>query len=786
MAALVDIILNVTTKKFRTPFTYRLPDALGHIGPGWRVLVPFGTRLEEGIIVGYPSETDSSIGLKDVVRALDDYPMFTQEMLHTAAWIADYYCCSMADALRFFMIHKKGIEIREWVHIRCWEEAKEICPALIQLADVRDTGILKTKFITYCTPEEWHRLLKRDVITIEKEGVRRSQGRMEFWVQLTGKELPEGFEKKRRQYALYQYLKQRGEMSVSALKTDGYSAELIRELCKSGLAQKIEKTVSFFEAKEYMPKWDLTAEQNAAVQEVCSRIQSKTYYPALLWGVTGSGKTEVYLRCTKHALAMKRQVLILVPEIALTGQIVRSFAAHFGDEVVIMHSKLSKGERYMAQLRFRNRESHICIGTRSAVFMPAIDLGLIIIDEEHDPSYRQEESPFYHARNVALKRAQEFSCPVLMGTATPTVESYYKASQGEYALLAMPYRIAKRPLPHVHIADMREELARGNRSVLSDLLYEKIEEALKNRHQIIILLNRRGFSTFVMCRKCGYTVKCDQCEVPMVYHRKAERLKCHYCEAEKAIPTVCPACGSFYIKYFGSGTEKAEEMIRKLFPAARVVRLDQDTASKKYEGERIMAAFAAHQYDILLGTQMVAKGHDIPNVTVVGILSADSSLNLPMYTASERTFGLLTQAAGRAGRGKYPGEVIIQTYVPEHETILASQKQDFLAFYTSEIAYRKGLGYPPFTSLLRIRGISPEESEVIHSLTQIYNLLKPVCEICHAEITPPFPEAISRIRGQYRYSLVIKGTALDSVKNIIKKEPSFYKTGIIVEIDSIV
>lgn len=781
---LVQVVLNVKTKKFRTPFTYELPSAFSYAGPGWRVLVPFGNRLEEGIILDYSTEENLEVEIKPIVNVLDTYPMFTKEMLQTAQWISSYYCCSLADSLRFFMIDKKGISVKEWVHILDWDKACTVCPNLEPWKEEGETKMDKLAFIAYCPPQQWHDLLEIEAIAVEKEGVKKGQGRLDSWLVIKEESLPEGFSRKRQQVKLYTYLKEHGSRSVKELKSLGFSQDVIRSLIQSGIVEKIEKTVPFFAATSYVEEVTLTKEQAEVVAKMNEKIEQRAYYPALLWGVTGSGKTQVYVECAKKAVAQGRQVLVLVPEIALTGQLVRTFAAYFGEEVVIMHSKLAKGERYMAQLRFRNKESHICIGTRSAVFLPLCDLGLIIMDEEHDPSYRQEETPFYHARKVALERARYFSCPLLLGTATPTVEIYYKALQGEYALFTMPYRIAKRPLPTVEVVDMREELDRGNRSVLSRSLQKAMDEALHKGQQGIILLNRRGFSTFVMCRKCGYTVMCDHCEVPMVYHKSAGRLKCHYCEAEKPIPTTCPSCGSRYIKYFGSGTEKAEAMIQDLFPNARVVRLDQDTTRKKEEGERILQAFKRGEYDILLGTQMVAKGHDIPNVTVVGILSADSSLNLPTYTASERTFALLTQAAGRAGRGDALGRVIIQTYVPDHETIVASQHQDFLSFYKREIEYRKLLGYPPFSQLIRIRALGVDQKEVEEELFHIYERLLPTCKEKNVELTPPFPDAIPRLRGTYRYSLIIKGTAMEKVKNIIKTEPIFYKSGIIVEIDS--
>ena len=492
------------------------------------------------------------------------------------------------------------------------------------------------------------------------------------------------------------------------------------------------------------------------------------------------------MQLTEDVLQKGEQVLVLVPEIALTGQIVRRFIRRFGNDVVVMHSQLSKGERRNNWLRMANGESHICIGARSAVFTAVRSLGLVIVDEEHDSSYKQEESPRYHAVEVARRRAAYYGCPVLLGSATPSIADYYRTQTGQYVLLELTQRVLNRPLPSVQVVDMREELARGNRRVISDAMTDLLQETLQQKQQAIILLNRRGFSTFVMCRKCGYVVKCDTCDVAMVYHKQQDRLRCHYCDAEKPVPLRCPACGSKYIKFFGTGTEKVEEQLREQFPRARIVRLDQDTTARKNSGDHIIEAFRRHEYDILLGTQMVAKGHDFADVSAVGILAADSLLNLPAYWAGERTFQLLTQAAGRAGRGTIPGRVVMQTYAPEHYVIQCAQRQDYAAFYAQEIQYRKELLYPPFHQILKI--VITDENE--KALWDTGNTLSLLLQNWHSEsgsdtaVIGPFVDIIKKVRNKYRIVILLKGPDLASVKEFIRTKREFWRPGVILDVDS--
>lgn len=780
-----DIIINTTAKRLQQTFSYIVPDGMA-VRVGSRVRVPFGRRQEEGIVVAV-SERDAkeyAYELKPISAVLSVQAGFQEEMIETASWISRYYLCSLADALRLFMIEKKGLEVRLYITVGTKAPASAEDAAVAAYVQTKGQ-VEKTALARKFGSGNVDALLAAGVLQVEKGWKNRIFDKTEKWLSFVQDDADGLLANRRRQAALLAELKQAGSAPVSSFIGKGYSADVIRRLCGTGLAAISERDVR---TRQLLPTLGqsrpltLTSEQAQAVQAVRGDTTGRTY---VLHGVTGSGKTEVYMQLAEDVLRQGKQVIVLVPEIALTGQIVRLFVRRFGNDVVVMHSQLSKGERKNNWLRMLRGESHICIGARSAVFTAAQRLGLVIVDEAHDSSYKQEESPRYHAVAVAQKRAAYYRCPVILGSATPSVSDYYAALQGEYTLLELKERIHGRPLPTVTIADMRDELARGNYRVVSDAMISLLEETLAAGQQAIILLNRRGFATFVMCRKCGYVVKCDTCDVPMVYHKQSDHLQCHYCEASKPIPTVCPACGSKYIKFFGTGTEKVEEQLGELFPSSRVVRLDQDTASRKHSGEQILERFRRHEYDILLGTQMVAKGHDFANVSAVGILSADSLLNLPAYWAGERTFQLLTQAAGRAGRGDAPGRVVMQTYAPEHYVIQCAQKQDYHAFYEQEIEFRRALQYPPFHRIIKIILTDEEEQPLWRRGNDLAAALQSWTrrENSPIEVIGPFADIIKRIRGKYRLVILIKGESLDDIKDYMRREPQCWDSGVVIDVD---
>lgn len=730
---IADIIINTTAKRVQTTFSYSVPGGMD-VRVGSRVSVPFGHQRLDGIVVALRPDVEAEkldYTLKPIDSVLSSRAGFQEEMIETALWLSRYYLCNLADALRLFMIEKKGV--------------------------VRKDGVIKNNIADKREP--WLSFVRDDA-----DGI---------------------LARRQRQQELLAFVKEKGSTSFKDLVEAGFSRDLCRRLAATGLAaieEKIAATKNLSQRLSGDEQWQLTDEQARAVAAIGADKDGKTY---VLHGVTGSGKTEVYMRLAAQVLAKGKQVFVLVPEIALTGQIVRRFLRRFGADVVVMHSQLSKGERQNNWIRMATGESHICIGARSAIFTAAQDIGLVIVDEAHDSSYKQDETPRYHAVPVARKRAAYYHCPVVLGSATPSVEAYYKALAGEYTLVELTQRVGQRPLPHVTVVDMREELAMGNYHVLSDRLASLLAATLAARQQAIILLNRRGFSTFVMCRKCGFVVKCDTCDVPMVYHKNAGTLRCHYCDAEKEIPTLCPSCGSKYIKFFGTGTEKVEAELEETFPAAKVIRLDQDTTTRKYSGDRIIEAFRRHEYDILLGTQMVAKGHDFADVSAVGILAADSLLNLPTYWAGERTFQLLTQAAGRAGRGDIPGEVVMQTYAPEHYVIECAKRQDYKAFYEQEIEFRKAFLYPPFHRIIKMT-ITDEQEQVLWQRANDVAAALTHWQGEHdetVEIIGPYVDIIKKIRNKYRLVLLVKGPDLTAIKEYIRREPLCWQNGIIIDVD---
>ena len=498
-----------------------------------------------------------------------------------------------------------------------------------------------------------------------------------------------------------------------------------------------------------------------ALQQVDSVLQTGEHRVFLLRGVTGSGKTEVYLQAISRVLKLGKQAVVLVPEISLTPQTVKRFKDRFGDRVAILHSRLSVGERFDEWRRIRGGEADIVVGARSAVFAPMTNLGLIVVDEEHDESYKQEEMPCYHARDVAIWRAEAHSAPVILGSATPALESTYLAAEGKYQLLVLPQRVMKRRLPSVNIVDMREELKKGNRTILSESLRTAIEKRVRLGQQMMILLNRRGYATSVLCRGCGYVMQCDNCRVSLTYHELGNSVRCHYCGLVKPLPAQCPQCRSRYLHRFGVGTQRVEAVLRQEFPRSRLLRMDYDTTRRKGAHADILNRFRRGQADILLGTQMIAKGHDFPGVTLVGIITADTALNIPDFRAGERTFQLLTQVGGRAGRGDQKGEVIIQTYTPEHYSIQAAAGQDYISFYKEELEFRRELSYPPFNFLVRLLVAGADEDEVIGKAQEVAGELKSRMNILEKTDQPvllgPTPAPLSLVRNKFRWHVLLRG-----------------------------
>ena len=742
----VLVAINLPVKNLFRQFIYRLPENLLQVGEGWRVIVPFGSQKVEGFVVQAFSREEAAevlqkdnpdfsfAGVKEVSAALGTRPWFNDEMLQTAKWLAKYYLCSLAEAMRLFIPGK----------------------ASIRRKPVYQDG----KLIAYAVEE---RLKARTVLAYSITEAGRAA-------------LQSGNPRAKAQMRALELLQQAAEpMDGKEAETQHISVAVLRALAEKGWALRTEKRLlrnSYDRQAEWKETLQLTSEQEQAVLKIRASLDhfaSSCPQEFLLQGITGSGKTEVYLRAADYALRQGRQVLVLVPEIALTTQIVQRFQAWFHNEVAVVHSKLSQNERGDVWYKMRTGEANVLIGVRSAVFAPFKNLGLVIIDEEQENSYKQEERPAYHAREVARCRCNNNSAVLLLGSATPSLETYYRAVSGGIGHLQLTFRPGNSVLPAVDVVDMREELAQKNFSVISRKLRREIVAAVHAGQQAVVLLNRRGYSTFVMCRDCGETLTCPHCAVSLVYHADEQVMRCHYCGNTYPIPRTCPDCGSRRIKFFGSGTQKAEQEISQM-PGVRVLRMDQDSTATKLAHEEIIGRFVKKEANVLLGTQMVAKGHDIPDVTLVGILAADSALNLPDFRASERGFSLLIQAAGRAGRGDKPGRVVLQTYDPENEVINFAKKQDYETFAKRELAQRKVLLYPPYGQIIKLTVIDKNEKKAWELGDEVALFLRNRCEMekwGRTEIMGPFPSGVAKVRDLYRINIVVKSMDMEKVKNCL-------------------
>ena len=667
MAEYANIIVDISHEKLDKTFQYRIPEKLqGKLSLGMQVYIPFGNRKIKGYVVELTDEVEFEVAkIKDIIGIVTDSVPIESQLIALAGWMKKNYGATMNQALKTVIpIKKKGSAMEhKTVHLKLTgTEAKS------QLAEF----------------ERKHQTARARLLAALIENPQMDWGMITQKLNVSG-------------------------TVIQAMETMGI-LEILRE-------RSYRNPVSHLDSKGY--HLVLNEEQQAVVDAIETNLDHEIPRTYLVKGVTGSGKTEVYMELIAHILEKGKQAIVLIPEIALTFQTVMRFYNRFGNRVSIMNSKMSAGERYDQFERAKNGDVDIMIGPRSALFTPFSKLGIIIIDEEHESTYKSETLPRYHARETAIERAKMCGASVILGSATPSVESYYKAKTGEYQLLELKHRVADKPLPSVDVIDLREELRAGNRSILSVKLQELMEDRLKKRQQIMLFINRRGVAGFVSCRACGHVIKCPHCDVSLCQHITREhpegRMVCHYCGYEEPMPTICPECGSKYISGFKAGTQKIEMIVKERFPKARVLRMDMDTTRNKEGHEQILSAFANQEADILIGTQMIVKGHDFPNVTLVGVLAADLSLYMSDYHAAERTFELLTQAAGRAGRGTEPGEVVIQTYQPEHYSIQTAKDQNYEAFYEQEIEYRSMLLYPPVWNMLVVLCASKWEQTAFDS-----------------------------------------------------------------------
>ena len=704
------VIVDIVHENVAKPFTYLVPEGM-KLAAGQRVAVPFGPREKEGIVTELTTECDiPAEKIRAVLRPLEDYPAIPPELMALAQEMAVRAHCPPAETLRLMLpAQMRGGRIR----VKTIRMAQIAVPAAEAEAEIRK----------------------------DRRNTKRSR-LLELLMNGEAAAVPE----------LAEQVKDPGE-ALKKLEKDG----LIRLFSEEFMRNPVS---AFTDTED--PGYELTPGQQEALEEILPSLKDGGG-KFLLHGVTGSGKTEVFMKAVRETLAMRKSAIILVPEIALTPQMVSWFRGRFGPVAAVIHSRLSAGERYDEWRRIRRGEARVVIGARSAVFSPVERLGLIVVDEEHENTYQNDRHPRYDTREVACSRCSRENATLILASATPSILSFAKARRGDYVLLEMPNRVNDRPLPEVEIVDMRRELENGNRTVLSGALRAALKECAAKGDQAILLMNRRGYNSFVSCRTCGYVVKCRNCDISMTYHigDSDGRLRCHYCGAETAPPEVCPACGGHYIRYFGAGTQKVEEEVHKLLPGVPVARMDYDTTGTKDGHGKILEEFRSGRARILIGTQMIAKGLDFPQVTLVGVVAADIALHLPDYRSRERAFQLFTQVAGRAGRGRQSGRVILQTYRPEDPVIGFAAKQDYRAFFESEFRRRRNGLYPPFTILARLLAESSAEEKVSEAADMLEKQVRSLLET-HPEWkkkvlillkdTPP----VKFLKGKFRRHIVIK------------------------------
>jgi primosomal protein N' (replication factor Y) (superfamily II helicase) len=766
----------------RQTFTYRLPgDMASRASVGCRVLVPFGKKFLTAFIVDVHENPQSDVDesdVKDVEELLDESPIITPEIMVLTRWISDYYFAPWGECLRA-ALPAGAISISEQM-LSLTEAGRE---ALAHARDARHSSS-KQRALELIAGEAFlpSRQLERElekpraaalVRQLAREGLisvsqRIAETRMKPKLQnvvrlidsVAARDQKPLSEKQLRVIEVLTSLSE-GMPFSDLLETADVSSSVVRTLEKRGmvevLAREVRRDPLSHISEDRAAPVTLTGEQQHALDQIVGKISDRQYATFLLHGITSSGKTEIYIRAMREAVNRGLTALMLVPEISLTPVFSRRLREQFGEAVAILHSSLSEGERTDEWRRIKDGDARVVIGTRSAVFAPLRELGLVIVDEEHDGSYKQDETPRYHGRDTAIVRASQAGAVVVLGSATPSLESFHNAHAGKYTYLRLKTRYGDRPLADVITVDMREVFKRhGKAQTLSDELKTAIAETFARGEQAMILLNRRGFSSFLLCRSCGLAIHCPNCDVTLTYHRYNSSLQCHYCNFVRPVPRVCDACEGEYIHYVGLGTEQLEAMLKEMFPEMNIARLDRDTTRRRGSFEQIIMEFAGGGIDLLVGTQMIAKGHDFHNVTLVGVVSVDAGLGLPDFRAAERTFQLLTQVAGRAGRGDRPGRVIIQTYHPEHYSLVCARDQDYEEFYRREIVFRRTMHYPPFSALINVLVHDKDYDRANSTATDFARELRGAAKGSGLRVLGPAPAAISRIKSEYRFQVLIK------------------------------
>ncbi len=789
-----EVSVNSPVAQRRT-FSYAIPERLD-VSIGQGVLVPFGEKVLQGIVLELtpvPAVEDT----REILDIIEPTPLLSPHQISLARWISDYYLAPLFSAVALMLppsFERKALTFISPA-VADIDALDDMQKRVIDLA--REKGRVELKVIEKALGKKKasaviSQMVRQGIVSrsYELEPI-RVKPKSELYISMVGKGSGD-LKLSPKQAKLYDFLKEQSgpvPWAEARVKT-GCTKSVADSLVQSGLVElkavEVRRRPVVYENVNLSLPLNLTYDQQAAFELIKTAINKTNTgnQVFLLHGVTGSGKTEIYLQSLTEALKQGKRGIVLVPEISLTPQTIERFAARFPGRVGVLHSKLTPGEQYDEWRRIKNGECDVVIGSRSALFAPQPDLGLIIIDEEHEWTYKQDNPPHYHTRDVAIKLTELTGTVVVLGSATPDVETYFKAKNGLYKLLELPQRVTPGAIvPQVEVVDMREELKAGNRGIFSRVLAQSINKAIAAGEQVILFLNRRGGAYYIQCRRCGFVLRCRRCEVPLSHHINDDILTCHQCNYKMPVPDACPNCGNRQLKFLGAGTQKLEQEVRLTFPRARQLRWDSDATTGRTSNEDILNKFRSRQADVLIGTQMVAKGLDIPSVTLVGVVNADTSLNLPDFRAGERTYQLLSQVAGRAGRGLAGGKVIVQTFSPENYAIQAIARNDYASFYEQEIAYRKQLNSPPFTQLARLSfthandAICQREAEKMKKILTDESSARGIGGL---NIIGPAPAFIHRLRGRYRWQLVIRGKNLSSFLNQID-----FGRGWMVDIDPI-
>ena len=779
--AIAKIIVDVPLMQTDQPYSYRIPEEfMGMLEVGMRVHVPFGkgNRLIQGIVLGLETQSDeeeANQDLKDIAEVLDFSPVLTQEQL----WLAEElrksvfsYKISILKAMLPGFLNSSYDKILYPLAGLSQEDRERLFGSEASLA---------FSSLDISKQAEMMRLTRKGLLGLEYQAIDQKKVKTQSWyeVNLTQLEGVEISARAKKKLELRDYLLSHPESASLASLLEFYSREQVNFFVEQGavtiVQKEVQRSAAYFEGIEASQPLELNPEQRQARDAVVSAIGSHQP-PFLLQGITGSGKTEVYLQIIQGALDKGKTAILLVPEISLTPQMTERFIARFGEQVAILHSGLSNGEKYDEWRKVERGDAQVVVGARSAIFAPLKNLGVMIIDEEHEVTYKQDSNPRYHAREVAILRAQYNQAALVLGSATPSLESRARAGKGVYQHLRLTQRANPlATIPEVQVIDFRDYIGQNETSNFTPPLLEAIQDRLAKKEQVVLMLNRRGYSSFVMCRECGTVDTCPNCDISLTLHMDTKTMNCHYCGFSKDIPQNCPNCKSHSIRYYGTGTQKAYDELAELFPQARILRMDVDTTRKKGSHQALLDQFGRGEADILLGTQMIAKGLDFPNVTLVGVLNADTALNLPDFRSSERTFQLLTQVAGRAGRAEKAGQVLIQSYNPQHYAIRFAKDQDYEGFYAYEMGIRRQLGYPPYYFTIGITLSHKKEEEVVKRAYEVMNILRSGLSET-SKILGPTPKPIARTHNLYHYQILIKyrledelGTTLNQVLSLTQE-----------------